>query len=100
MFDDEEKFYRDEKTKFVALLNSLGWSEEHLLHRGEKSVGENDEEVQPAERRGPTLFEVSARSFDADETSFFSVQTVRTIIESAAEGVESADQATNAEQFP
>lgn len=35
MFDEEKRFYQDERSKFQTLLNSLGWSEEGLL----KEVG-------------------------------------------------------------
>lgn len=97
-FEDEEKFYLDEKTKFVALLNSLGWSEDNLLNQVDKCVGER--QTKAAERRGPSLFEVICQIFDAEKTPFLSVQTVQAIIGSGAEGIELAHPTTNIEQFP
>lgn len=36
MFDDDLRFYQEEKLKFNELLNKLGWTEENLS----KEVGE------------------------------------------------------------
>ena len=55
MFDDEEKFYQNEKKKFSDLLNSFDWNEENLLDELRQTINEKTSN----ENRSTSIFSVS-----------------------------------------